>query len=65
MILTSMQIGLLPYSDGSGYQFEVNIKTGIVSVIQGGHSVDMKRDEWEVIKKAVDELWASQERVSQ
>lgn len=63
MILAHMKIGLLPYSDSSGYQFEVSLVSGMVQIEQGSSRVDMKRDEWEVVQRAINELWATQDKI--
>jgi hypothetical protein len=63
MILKHMNIGILPYSDGSGYQFEVGIKEGVAQIVQGGDIVTMKRDEWAVVETAMNRLWDTQDKV--
>ena len=64
MILKHMNIGVLPYNDGSGYQFEVGIKEGVAQIVQGDDIVSMKRDEWAVIEAAMNRLWDIQDKVS-
>lgn len=63
MILKNMKIGLMPYADGSGYTFEVSLISGMIQIEQGSSRVDMKRDEWEVVSKAIAKLWIAQDDV--
>lgn len=58
MMLSDMTVGILPYSDGSGFHYEATIdKDQIVTLEQCGHGVTFTRAEWLKIKVAIDALW--------
>lgn len=66
MTLKDMKIGLLPYSDGSGYRFEVSMdEDGKVYIRQAGHLIEVAdRNECSALKDALDALWSSRHSVS-
>ena len=63
MILVNMRLGVLPYVDGTGYQFEVALNDGALSVSDGGNVLTMTRDECKAVMDAMDELWAAHDKI--
>lgn len=58
MTIDKISVGVGPYSDGSGFQFELKIASDTkVSIIQNSDHVILSRDEWREVRDAVDKMY--------
>lgn len=65
MTLEHMEIGVVPYSDGSGYRIIVSIQDDQVTVKQDDGIVILKdRNECAAMMDAIDALWQTRENLS-
>lgn len=65
MKLTEMTAGILPYSDGSGYTFELKInEEGAVQIKQAGDILIFTKEQWRSIRPAVEALFTVAEQLA-
>ena len=63
--LTDMKVGVLPYSDGSGFRFELTMNAdGKITIHQAGSFIEMDREECKKVMNALDALWATADEIA-
>lgn len=57
--MVEINVGILPYEDGSGHRFEVAYRDGQLWLEQGSDIITIGTKEWPVLRAALDRVLAA------